>query len=1164
MVELADLNSTISDEDAGASDVRQVTVRESVVGSTIISGDDNTVTIIHQYSRAERDTEEPLQSPTGLPPSPYKGLEAFYEDDADRFFGRSAVVDTLWRRMRDLQTPPLPDEVAAARLLAIIGPSGCGKSSIARAGLVPELARRPIPGLENPSVAVVVPHTEPIEALATVLARLATTDPAPAAKAREFADEIRRFNTSGVADGLRRVADVLPGADRHPLIVLVDQFEEVFTSASETERSLFIQTLLDAAGDNSGRVTVVLTLRSDFLSATARYPVLDAAIAACSELVPAMSEVELEQAISLPAVRAAKHAGITTPLDQATVELLVQETIGRAGALPLLQFALNRIWEGLAAGTSAAQTLRELGGVGGALASEADRLAEDLTKSGKEDLVRRAFLAMVQLGEGVTDTRRRARLSEIVTAGETPGEVMAILGRFARPGERLVTFASDRGEITLEVTHEQLIARWPTLRRWLSDWREDERFRRRLAAAAKDWRDGQGSPWGATELELLRRWQNRPGQAATPDQQDFIEASEALVAAADRRARMRHRLTMVTALVFAVLTFGATGAGVYAWREEQRAARSLDAAKKAVNIIVVDVATELRNVAGVRIATIRTVLKRIQDTVEGLTRLAPGDIELSRLYLKMLDAFAITYDTAGDVRGAQKSATRALALGRKLAGDKPKDQEWQRDITVSLNRLASIDLRGGEVAEALKKSEEALGIVRRLVKRNPGSALWQQDLAESLSGMGDAKAQSGDARGALAAYEESLTVMRRLHALDPSGLHLQREIAHRLLRTGDIRLAIGDTGTATTDYEEGLTICRALVQSDSGNATWQRDVFFSLIKIGDLKGSTGNLAAAIAAYEEAQAIARHLSALDPSNPWLLLDIAQSLGDEGDVKLRLGDRGASTALYEEALEIMRHLVKRDVDNASWQEGLSVNLNKVGDVKLLKGDTRGAEAAYAEGLTIVEHLAEQDSGNFLWVRDVAVSLNKFGDVRLRTGDAAGAVSNYERALEKVRRLFERDPGNTLWLRDLTVTLNNLGEAKLRTGDITAAAASYDQSLAIVRRLVTHDLQNALWQSDLWFTLYKLGEVKVRLGDTAATRDVYGEALPIIRELAAADPGNAQRQINLVSTLYAAASVEDGSVRERALKEALTILERLQQEGKLAPEQLGWPDLIRKLLR
>jgi hypothetical protein len=98
----------------------------------------------------------------------------------------------------------------------------------------------------------------------------------------------------------------------------------------------------------------------------------------------------------------------------------------------------------------------------------------------------RAFLAMAQLSEGVEDTRRRTRLSEIVAAGETPDDVVAILRNFARPGERLVTFASDHGETMLEVTHEQLIARWPTMRDWWRDWREDERLRRRLAAAAQD------------------------------------------------------------------------------------------------------------------------------------------------------------------------------------------------------------------------------------------------------------------------------------------------------------------------------------------------------------------------------------------------------------------------------------------------------------------------------------------------------------------------------------------------------------------------------------------------------------------------------------------------------------------------------------------------------
>jgi transglutaminase-like putative cysteine protease len=230
-----------------------------VVGSTLIAGDGNvvtqTVTIIHQYSRAESEPEEPSRSLSSFPPSPYKGLESFYEEDADRFFGRSAVVDTLWDRLRDLQTPPLPGRPPRPRLLAIIGPSGSGKSSVARAGLIPELARRPVPGQANPRVALVVPDTEPIEALATVLARLATNDAAPAAKTREFAEEITRINHSGVPDGLRRIANVLPGADRHPLIVLVDQFEEVFTGAAESQISLFIETLLDAASYGSGRIS---------------------------------------------------------------------------------------------------------------------------------------------------------------------------------------------------------------------------------------------------------------------------------------------------------------------------------------------------------------------------------------------------------------------------------------------------------------------------------------------------------------------------------------------------------------------------------------------------------------------------------------------------------------------------------------------------------------------------------------------------------------------------------------------------------------------------------------------------------------------------------------------------------------------------------------------
>ena len=183
--------------------------------------------------------------------------------------------------------------------------------------------------------------------------------------------------------------------------------------------------------------------------------------------------------------------------------------------------------------------------------------------------------------------------------------------------------------------------------------------------------------------------------------------------------------------------------------------------------------------------TIRTILERIQDTVEWLTRFAPDNLGLQQLYLELLDEFASTYQTAGDMERARKSAMTALSLGRGLADHNRDNPKWQRDIAVTLNRLGSIALSSSELAEALKADEEALGIMQRLSKQDPTNAMWQQELAISLSGIGDVKSQTGDARSALAAYEEGLAIIRRLSQHDPTNLTLQREIAVRLNETGE-------------------------------------------------------------------------------------------------------------------------------------------------------------------------------------------------------------------------------------------------------------------------------------------------------------------------------------------------------------------------------------------
>ena len=506
---------------------------------------------------------------------------AFDEEDADRYFGREAQIERLWNVFRALH-----EDVSQIRLLPILGPSGSGKSSLARAGLIPELARRPLPGKKQAQVAILVPGAHPLEALAGVLARVATKDLTPVAKTREFVDELQRTNKTGAYDGLRRIADMLPQIAQSSLVVLVDQFEEVYSLCKNAdERKAFIENLVDAAADPSVRVSVIVTLRSDFLGETQRHPVLNQLVAQLGLIIPAMTADELRRAIAKPA-ELAGH-----PLDEATVNLLVQEAEGREGALPLLQFALTRIWEGLTQGIEPAVTLKQIGGVGGALAGEAQRIFDNLSPEEKE-IARRVFLGLVQLGEGAKDTRRRAAFAGLVSHKDNPEQVKQVIGKFAARDVRLITLSAvlEAGEtaklIYVEVTHEALFEHWRQLNQWLDSSRGDIRFGRRLEEAASSWDEHgrkEGSLWRPPDLDLLQRYHQQASNDMTPLQLEFFHASvdqeearkqaeearkQAAIKAEQERKQQRQLLIGVLSTGL-VLTTTTAGVALYQWRNAE-------------------------------------------------------------------------------------------------------------------------------------------------------------------------------------------------------------------------------------------------------------------------------------------------------------------------------------------------------------------------------------------------------------------------------------------------------------------------------------------------------------------------------------------------------------------------------------------------------------------
>jgi Pentapeptide repeats (8 copies) len=429
------------------------------------------------YLSQVRTQLETAQTPANkLGANPYQGLLAFRETDGDRFFGRETQIEQLWQIFRDLH-----EKESAVRLLPIYGPSGSGKSSLALAGLIPKLGASPLPGRDRARLVVLVPGTHPLESLAAMLARIVTSDLTPVSKTREFAEALNQKNNHGEYDGLRRIADVFPDIAFFPLIVLVDQFEEVYTLCKDQpERDAFVGNLLCATAEHSKRVSVILTLRSDFLGETQQHPRLNQLFSEQGFLVPTMQPEQLETAIAKPAAQAGHK------FDRAIVTLLVDQTQGRE-ALPLLQFALTRIWEGLQNGVDPAETLQRIGGVGGALAGEAQRLYESLNAE-DQAIARRIFLALVDL-EG-KNTRRRAALSELITDEQEATSVRAIINRFAAPGVRfLATFSDKENDEMIEVAHEALIRNWGQLQEWLTECQENLRKKRKIEQAAEDWID---------------------------------------------------------------------------------------------------------------------------------------------------------------------------------------------------------------------------------------------------------------------------------------------------------------------------------------------------------------------------------------------------------------------------------------------------------------------------------------------------------------------------------------------------------------------------------------------------------------------------------------------------------------------------------------------------
>jgi WD40 repeat protein/transcriptional regulator with XRE-family HTH domain len=500
--------------------------------------------------------------------SPYRGLAVFEEQDAALFFGREAATTEVLERMSR--------GLAGAGLLVVSGVSGAGKSSLLRAGVLPRIRTAGLaaaPGAASWPRVLFTPTREPLDELALRVAVLAGADAAAARRGLEAdpaqftltARQAALARPQGQAGDSNGSAAERDQPSRQPrLLLVVDQFEELFTQCADEEQRRAFITALHAVGsighgpDQAPAALIVLGVRADFEARCADYPQLAGPVQD-RYLVTSMTERQLRMAISEPA----KKAG--SKVDDDLVGVLLTEvrngqpgTFG-AGALPLLSHALDQAWRCRTGEPVTLADYEHTGGIDGAVAGSAQRAYDRLTP-GQQTAARQVFLRLTATSPDGVDSADRVTRAEL-TDGKSAAEaqdVEQVLEAFA--AERLLTLAVG----TVELSHEALLTAWPLLRdTWLADTHADRAVRTRLHTTATDWARHARDPsylYTGSLLQAANETAARigadpaPNPPLSPTERDFLHASGR---AQRRTARRRYAaIAGFLAFILAVVTAG--------------------------------------------------------------------------------------------------------------------------------------------------------------------------------------------------------------------------------------------------------------------------------------------------------------------------------------------------------------------------------------------------------------------------------------------------------------------------------------------------------------------------------------------------------------------------------------------------------------------------------
>ena len=172
-----------------------------------------------------------------------------------------------------------------------------------------------------------------------------------------------------------------------------------------------------------------------------------------------------------------------------------------------------------------------------------------------------------------------------------------------------------------------------------------------------------------------------------------------------------------------------------------------------------------------------------------------------------------------------------LRLHEERASSEPDRADYQRDLSVSYERMGDLYRALGQGEKAREAYQSSLSIAERLASSEPDRADYQRDLSVSYNKMGDLYGALGQGEKAREAYQSSLSIRERLASSEPDRADYQRDLSVSYERMGALYGALGQGEKAREAYQKDLEIAERLASSEPDRADYQRDLVISLLRI---------------------------------------------------------------------------------------------------------------------------------------------------------------------------------------------------------------------------------------------------------------------------------------------------------------------------------------------